>query len=258
MYYDAVILAGGENSSDLKKIAPYDNEALIIIGKYPMVYYVYHALRNSSRVGKIVISGPTEALRNIFSREENVFFVDKGANAIESLVSAVKFLNEKGSDSRLLVAPTDIPFITVEAIDDFIERCEREEADFYYPLITKEVNEMRFPGVSRTYVNLKEGVFTGGNLFVLRREIIDQALDAALQLVERRKSPVAMARLFGFGLVWKLLTKRLSIAVAEERFAKVIGIKGKAIISSYAEVGVDVDKPSDLEIAQKYLVDINF
>ncbi|MDD2621062.1 MAG: nucleotidyltransferase family protein [Syntrophomonadaceae bacterium] len=258
MYYDAVILAGGENSSELKKIAPYDNEALIIIGKYPMVYYVYHALRNSSQVAKIVISGPTEALRNIFSREENLFFVDKGANAVESLASAVNFLNEVGTGSRILVTPTDIPFITVEAIDDFIECCEQQEADFYYPLISKEVNEKRFPGVARTYVKLKDGTFTGGNLFILRKEIIDRALDKALQLVERRKSPLAMARLFGFSLVWKLLTRRLSIETAEKRFAKVIGINGKAIISTYAEVGVDVDKPSDLEIAQKYLVDIDF
>jgi len=58
MQYDAVILAGGVNSSELKKIAPYDNEALIIIGKYPMIYYVYNALRQSSQVRNIVISGP--------------------------------------------------------------------------------------------------------------------------------------------------------------------------------------------------------
>lgn len=258
MYYDAVILAGGENSSELKKIAPYDNEALIIIGNYPMVYYVYHALRNSPHVGKIVISGPTEALRNIFAREENLYFVDKGENAVASLAKAVKLLQEIGSSSCLLVTPTDIPFITVEAIEDFIERCEQEEADFFYPLITKEVNELRFPGVARTYVKLKEGVFTGGNLFILRHEIVDKALDIAVQVVERRKSPLSLARLFGFGLVWKLLTRSLSIETAEHRFAKVLGLKGKAIISSYAEVGVDVDKPSDLVIAQKYLVDVNF
>ena len=38
MTYDAVILAGGESSSDLRKLAPYDNEALILIGKYPKIY----------------------------------------------------------------------------------------------------------------------------------------------------------------------------------------------------------------------------
>ncbi|MEN6349092.1 MAG: nucleotidyltransferase family protein [Syntrophomonas sp.] len=258
MQYDVVILAGGENSSELKKIAPYDNEALIIIGKYPMIYYVYHALRHSSHVGKIVISGPSEALRNIFSREENIYFVDGGENAIESLAYAVRFLQEKGTNERLLVTPTDIPFITTEAIDDFIEQCQGEDADFFYPVTSKEVNESKFPGVTRTYVRLKEGVFTGGNLFILRSSVLESVLDSAVQIVERRKNPLAMARLFGIGLVWKFITRKLSLETAEKRFFKVLGLKGKAIVSSYAEVGVDVDKPSDLEIAQRYLVNINF
>ena len=52
MQYDAVILAGGENSSELRKIAPFDNEALIIIGNYPMIYYVYQALRAVPAINK--------------------------------------------------------------------------------------------------------------------------------------------------------------------------------------------------------------
>lgn len=50
MAYDAVILAGGESSSELRKMAPYDNEALILIGKYPMIYYVYQALTASPMI----------------------------------------------------------------------------------------------------------------------------------------------------------------------------------------------------------------
>jgi parvulin-like peptidyl-prolyl isomerase len=53
MQYDAIILAGGESSGELKKIAPYDNEALIIIGNYPMIYYVYQALRQSPAIRNI-------------------------------------------------------------------------------------------------------------------------------------------------------------------------------------------------------------
>ena len=75
---------------------------------------------------------------------------------------------------------------------------------------------MKFPGVMRTYVKLKDGVFTGGNLFILRSEIIDQVLEKASQIVERRKNPLAIASLFGFGLMWRYLTRRLSIAAAEK------------------------------------------
>lgn len=257
MQYDAIILAGGESSSELKKLAPYDNEALILIGQYPMIFYVYRALRESPLIRNIVISGPIDALRNLFAKEEGLYFVDSGGNAVESFLNAVQFLKEKSISEKLLILPTDIPFITKEAIEDFIGRCNRDEADFYYPVTSKEVNEMKFPRVARTYVKLKEGVFTGGNLFFIRTAKIDDMVGIAKRLVERRKNPLAIARLFGLNLVLRYIIGRLTIQAAEKRFYEVTQIKGKAVISPYAEVGVDVDKPSDLELAQKYLSNVN-
>lgn len=258
MQYDAVILAGGESSSDLKKIAPYDNEALIIVGNYPMIYYVYQALRSSASINQIVVSGPVEALKAILPRDERLLFVEGGSNAMESFAHAVKILETRGISTKVLILPTDIPFISTEAIEDFLARCEKSDDDFYYPVTRKEVNEAKFPGVERTYVRLQEGVVTGGNLFLIRSELIEKCLEMGTKLVERRKNPLAMAQLFGFGLVWKYLTHRLSIEIAEKRFLRVLGIRGKGIISPYAEVGVDVDKPSDLQLAQEKLGKINF
>lgn len=92
MQYDAVILAGGESSSELKKVAPYNNEALIIIGGYPMIYYVYSALRATSSINNIVVSGPVESLRNILPRDERLFFVEGGDTAIETFSRGVEAL----------------------------------------------------------------------------------------------------------------------------------------------------------------------
>jgi len=258
MQYDAVILAGGENSSELKKIAPYDNEALIIIGNYPMIYYVYSALRATPCINNIVVSGPVEALRSILPKEDRLFFVEGGENAIESFSHAVNTLQDVGISKMVMVIPTDVPFITPEAIRDFLTSCEKTEADFYYPITRKEVNESKYPGVVRTYVRLKDGIFTGGNLFLLRSKLIPACLEMGLKLIQRRKNPLAMAKLFGMTLVWKYLIGRLSIQLAEKRFYQVVGIRGKGIISSYAEVGVDVDKPDDLRLAQEYLGGIDF
>lgn len=258
MQYDAIILAGGEISSELKKIAPYENEALIIIGHYPMIYYVYRALRQSHFVRNIVISGFTETLRNIFAREERLFFVNGGANATESFANGMAMLQEQGISEQVLIMPSDIPFITTAAIDDFINQAQASEADFYYTVTRKEVNEAKFPGVARTYVNIQDGILSGGNLFILKSALFGQVLDIALKLVERRKKPLAMARLFGFRLVWQYIIRRLNIETVEKRFYEVLGIRGKAIISPYAEVGVDVDKPSDLALAQKYLAGVKF
>lgn len=258
MQYDAVVLAGGESSGELRKIAPYDNEALIIIGKYPMIYYIYHALRQSALVDRIVVSGPVDSLRSLLPRDDRLYFVPGGENAVASFTQAADFLKEQGIGENLLILPADIPFITAEAIDDFIGRSQETEAEFYYSITRREVNEEKFPGVKRTYVKLQDGVFTGGTLFILRSQAIDRVLDLACQLVQRRKNPIAMGKLFGLGLVFKYLFGRLSIAMVEKRFQEMMGIRGRAIISPYAEVGVDVDKPSDLELAHRYLSDVRF
>jgi GTP:adenosylcobinamide-phosphate guanylyltransferase len=165
----------------------------------------------------------------------------------------VDTIREQGLSEKILVVPTDVPFITPEAIEDFLACCEASPADFYYPLTRKEVNDHKYPGVVRTYVRLKEGVFTGGNLFLLSSQAIPACLEIGVKLFDRRKEALAIARLFGIDLVLKYLLGRLSIQMAEKRFLEVVGIRGKGIISSYAEVGVDVDKPTDLRLAEKYL-----
>jgi molybdopterin-guanine dinucleotide biosynthesis protein A len=258
MHYDAVILAGGENSSQLRKLAPYDNEALIIIGNYPMIYFVYRALRAVPDINNIVVSGPVEALRSILPRDERLFFVEGGTNAIASFAHAADLLEKQTISPMVLAIPTDVPFITPEAIRDFLTRCEASEADFYYPITSKEVNERKFPGVLRTYVRLQDGVFTGGNLFLLRSAIIPLCLEMGEKLVQRRKNPLSIAKLFGLGLVFQYLLGRLSIKKAEKRFYQVIGLRGKGIVSPYAEVGVDVDKPEDLRLAQECLGELTF
>ena len=56
--YDAIILAGGENSKQLNQYVPHCYEALIeIVGK-PMVTFVAQALARSSNVDRIFVLGP--------------------------------------------------------------------------------------------------------------------------------------------------------------------------------------------------------
>jgi GTP:adenosylcobinamide-phosphate guanylyltransferase len=252
MRYDTIILAGGKTCPSLAQVTGTDNDALIRIGDNPMIWYVYQALRKCPAVGRIVIGGPAEKLKLFFAEEKDLLFVNDGENAIETFNNAVKLLRTLGISNRLLIMPTDIPFITTEAINDFIARSEAVEADFYYAITRKEVNERKFPGVQRTYVKIKDGVFTGGNLFIINSNKIDQALSIATQLTKHRKNPLAMGRILGLSMVWNYLIRNLSIKMVEERFYKVLKIRGKAIISEYAEVGVDVDKPSDLELACNY------
>ncbi|GAW91652.1 nucleotidyltransferase family protein [Calderihabitans maritimus] len=252
MKIDAVVLAGNIGGSKLAECSETESEALIEIGNRFMVDYVVAALKKSSKIGRIIVVGPVVELTELYKEEPDITVVSPGKTAVETLKKGVRALNAEG---MVLVATCDIPLITAEAIDDFLSLCEkRPGADLYYPIVAKESNEKQFPGVKRTYVKLKEGTFTGGNLFLVNSRIIEPCSAKAEEIVSLRKKPLALCRLIGPGFVLKFLLKRLSIKDAEEHFSKLLGIKGVGVISSYPEVGIDVDKPSDLELVRKVLI----
>ena len=68
-----------------------------------------------------------------------------------------------------------------------------------------------------------------------------------------RKKPWKLAQLLGFSFMLKFFMQRLSLAELEKRVSQLLGVKGVAIISPYPEIGTDVDKPSDFELAERVI-----
>lgn len=147
-------------------------------------------------------------------------------------------------EGRVLVATADIPHLTAEAVRFVLGKAP--EAALVYPIVPKEAVEARFPHTRRTYARLKEGVFTGGNLVLLQKELFYRALPLAKKVVALRKRPLALARLIGLDILLKLLLGRLSLAELEARAGRILGVEAKALITPFPEVGVDVDREEDL------------
>lgn len=248
MKLDAVVLAGADNHGSLAACTDTPYEAMIDIQGRPMVEYVVDALRNSPHVDRIVVVGPEHVLGPVL--DGKVYRVAQCGHAIvENLIIGIELLQPVG---KILVVTGDIPLLTTAAIDDFIDRCSGREAAVYYPICRKEANEAKYPGMHRTYANLKEGVFTGGNIFVLDPAVVIRWRRKIEEAVAVRKSVVGMAKLLGLRLMLKFLLGRLSLREAEERVAKVLGCPVAAVETTYAEIGVDVDKPSDLELVTRH------
>ena len=68
------------------------------------------------------------------------------------------------------------------------------------------------------------------------------------RMFEARKNPLRQAALLGPDLLFLLLTRRTTIDGAVKRVSKRLGLKGRAVISPYAEIAMDVDKPHQLEL----------
>lgn len=245
---DVVILAGADNHGPLKECADEPYEALISINGHPMVEYVVQAVLRSRYVKRVVVVGPKEELEPVVGPQVYKV-VERGRDMVENILLGIEALQP--ITGKVLLVTSDIPLISPEAIDDFLERCTSHQADVYYPIVRREANEEKYPGVRRTYVHLKEGVFTGGNMALLDPDVIRRCYQTIEQAVIMRKKPLQLSRLLGVKFIVKLLLRRLSIHEIEDRVHHKLGFVGRGIISPYPEVGIDVDKPSDLDLARQ-------
>ena len=245
----ALILAGSKGNKT--PLLGYTNKALLPIRGKIMVQYIIDALRGSAFIDGIAIIGDENALaREIQIDSDKDIILPEKEQMIDNVVKGLEHFQR---EDKVLIITADIPFITPAAIDDFIKASLDSKGDLTYPIISKEAQEEAFPQMKRTYIKLREGTFTGGNMFLVNPAIVDRCIDMARYMMEHRKKPWKMAKMLGISFLARLLMGTLTLKGLEKRVAHLLNIEPKAIISSYAEVGNDVDKPSDVEYAEKYL-----
>jgi GTP:adenosylcobinamide-phosphate guanylyltransferase len=251
MAVNVILLAGAANTGPLKDVSPATNEALIDIGGKPMIQYVIDGLRQSKEVKRIAIVAPPGEIEPHVTGAD-LEFVPSAGHIIDNVVNAYRVLPK---DEQLLIATCDIPLINGEIIDGLIALCRKKPADLYYPIVEKSVGEQKYPYVQRTYVNLKEGTFTGGNIFLASPEIVERTAPKARAFLDYRKKPLKMLPLLGFGFLLRyLLFRNLTLAELEKKVSSMWALKGAVIICPWPEVGIDVDKPSDLQLARAVLL----
>ncbi len=246
---DVIVLAGEKKDISNNSSEERVNKAFYKIKDKYMIEYVVETLRKSSQINRIAVVGPKDKLEQAIG-----YMVDNIIEGTDSIVSNILLALECfPADKEILIVTSDIPMITKEAIEDFIERCRQKDVDLCYSIVDKKVNDMKYPGVRRTYARLWEGQFTGGNVFYFNPVIKDKCKDFVEKMLDYRKSPTKMARVLGFGFLLRLALGILTINAIQRKCETLLGIRGAAIISPYAEIGNDVDRLSDLELIEKYM-----
>lgn len=243
---NAIVLAGEKKSDNVNAL---ENKALLKIKNKYMVEHVLDALHNVKCIGKIAIVGQKDKLSEAVGHK--VDYVVEGTDSI--VENIIKSLEHFPGEKEMLVLTCDIPMITVEAIEHFILESRESGADLCYSIVDKRVNDEKYPEVKRTYAKLREGQFTGGNVFYFNPEIKENIKDFAEQMLEYRKSPAKMAGVLGIGFLIRLALGILTINAVKKKLKKLIGVNAAAVISPYPEIGNDVDKESDIEFVEKYL-----
>ncbi len=251
--YNAVLLAGGR-AAWLREYAGTDIRALAPVNGSTMLEYIVGALKKSGRVERIMLAADAGALQQMHEAlPEGVELCAAGGDLPSTCLLASEALQQP-EGSRILFVCDDIPMLTPEAVRGFLDECEKfPDGELFYPVIPKEICLRDYPEARRTYGRLADGVFTGGNMMLVAAGVIPRGQDMAKDIFARRKQPLKLCGWLGWGFVFKLLLHLLDIKGAERRTSELLGMKCHAVICRYAEVGMDVDKLPDLQLAEKYL-----
>jgi len=187
---------------------------------------------------------------NMATSELPLLFLPSHREIVDNMLTGIEAL---GDVEWVLFCSSDIPLLTGEAVRDFLDRCEAAPADLYYPIVSREVMGSRFPGSGRSFRQLIDGSFAGGDIYLVRPSVLRANVDFARTLTARRKSGWRLAKALGPGIIFGFLTHRLRIAELEAHVGKILHCTCKAIISPYAELAMDVDKPRHLQVVLRAL-----
>ncbi len=251
---DAIIMAGGKAGpkDPLYSLAKLGYKSMLDVCGRPMVQWVIDALVESGQVNQIVVVGlPIEIQLNC---SRPLHRLDDRGDLIANVQAGAKYLIKVSpKEAHALAVSSDVPGITPEIVCWLIDSVRQTDHDFYFTVIERSVMEKRYPNSKRTYLKLKDHELCGGDANAINKATAVSGHPIYQRLHQARKNPVKQAGVIGFDLLALLMLGQLTLKEAERRASKRMGIRGRAILSPYAEVGMDVDKPFQYEIMQKDL-----
>jgi GTP:adenosylcobinamide-phosphate guanylyltransferase len=248
--FEAVVLAGGEATDPLALQEGVLNKSLIPVFGRPLVGYILTALAACPLVTKIIVVGPKEGLQALQNQGYVFTAVTGGGTMLGNIAAGLK---EADPDRLCLLSTGDVPLIDSKMLEELFVKCAPYDADFYYPIITKESCRHKFPGTGRTCVRLQEGTFTGGNLALIRPSWFNRQQGRLETFIAYRKRPLQLLRILPLQFLVKFLFHRLSLNDLETYLSRLLDLVVRAVPCPYAEMATDVDKPSDLAVVTEVL-----
>ena len=254
--FTALVLAGQRPDDPLAKLSPQGQKFLCPVAGRPMVERVVAALMASGRVGRIAVSMNDPALLS----EVPGFAELMERGRLQALPSAespsrsvAAGLEALEGPHPLLVTTADHALLAPRMVRSFCDAAAAAGTDLAAALVAKPVILAEVPATKRTYLSFRDGHYSGANLFAFMTPEAQVAVRFWRQVEQERKRPWRIAKAFGWGLLIAYLLRLLTLEQAMKRAGERIGVAAQAVQLPYGEAAVDVDKPADLELAERLL-----
>jgi GTP:adenosylcobinamide-phosphate guanylyltransferase len=253
---NAIVIAGGIPTADdqLYLYTKGSAKSLLDVAGKPMIQWVLDALDKAPSVGEVIVVGLPSGTELQISKP--MTFLPDQRSMLRNVKAGIEELSyHRPLEDHVLLVSSDIPAITAEIVEWRIQAARAADADLDYAVVERSTMEARFPGSNRSYVRLRDAEVCGGDINVARLSLVQDEL-LWDRIIEARKNAFKQAALLGFGTLFLVMTRRLTLADAERRVSMQLGLKGKVNRSPFAEVAMDIDKPHQLELLRRDLAHI--
>jgi GTP:adenosylcobinamide-phosphate guanylyltransferase len=252
--WSAIVLAGERPREDGFAAAQgVAAKALIPVAGEPMVARVVRTLLGCPSIDHILLLAQKLApLRSgnlaWIGAEPRISLAESGSGIARSVAACA---GGPQAPFPLLVTTADHALLTVDMVESFLG--DSGGTDVAVGLVERRTLEAAYPDNQRTWLRFSDGAYSGANLFALRTEEARAGLELWSSVEQDRKKARKLMLRFGPILALRALTRTISLDAAIDKVGRRIGFTAKAVRLPFAEAAIDVDKPADLELAERIL-----
>lgn len=248
--FNIIILAGGE-SGPLNDEYGCPNKALLPIHGKPMLDWVIEAYHKSEYIDNIIVVGPDELdqLASMRYVRKRIF---EGINVVQNLIHGIAYVKTalyraQDQHNGYVITFCDAVFLNPEIINYALNNIESCQAD----IVLHYVEQMTFlkKGLlaKRTYIPIGSHKYTGSTIYYIKKfALVSTLLEDLMALRQTRKDPQGVLNVLG-------CPHPQSLEDVEGILSQKTKSQVKIFNSPYPEMGLDVDKPEDYELAKKRL-----
>jgi hypothetical protein len=255
----AVLFSVSKTENALKQFSDIPNIDLLEVSGEPMIKHIYTALRRSKYIDEIVVVAAPEVAEAL-RLDENpaASFIEDEGDAAKSVEFGIDRVRE---GDLLIFLPSDLVLVTFEGIDRLIERALQEkDVDLFFPIISREACEEKYPEEERSYAHFKEGTYTGGHIEILRPTIflenaeeVEAEKGKLYDLYYMRKDTLGIVRFLGIKLTLKYIFGILSPSEVEQHLFDEYSVVAKTLYWDDPDFSTDLSEPKDIEMIQREL-----
>ncbi|GAC1657353.1 MAG: NTP transferase domain-containing protein [Vulcanimicrobiaceae bacterium] len=244
-----VVLAGGP-ADEVAALQPGAlNKAFVNVAGTPLVTRTLTALRAAPSVGRIIVVAPP----SVHDDPALALADEKRADGIRIRDSLSNGLEGLPPDEPAFVSASDLPVLSTESIESFLRDAFAADAELTYAILERGVHEREFPQVPHTWARMRGGTYCGGGFITLFPRVWPLLCTVIERLGAARKHPLRLASLFGWDVLLRYSLRQLTLEQAQDRASAILGAKVRAVHSLYPEMAVNVDRASDVPLAEALL-----